>query len=90
MPELGRLFINTGMRRVQEHLIALINQAIANGEIMSCDSRLAASHLYGMITGFDVSMSRFSEDPLHEYIMRSNARVAIDRFCAVYAADARP
>jgi TetR/AcrR family transcriptional regulator, mexJK operon transcriptional repressor len=85
MPQIGALFLNAGPRMMQEKLTKMIEQAISANTIKACDSHIAAGHLYGMITGFDVFMSRFSQQPIDRNMLRSNVTEAIDRFLMAYA-----
>jgi TetR/AcrR family transcriptional regulator, mexJK operon transcriptional repressor len=85
MPRVGELFLNAGPRRMRQKLIALLDQAIENETIKPCDSCLAAGHLYGMMTGFDVFMSRFSIEPVDPDAMRLSSVTAVDRFLATYS-----
>jgi TetR/AcrR family transcriptional regulator, mexJK operon transcriptional repressor len=87
MPHVGELFLNAGPRRMQERLIAMIDQAIVNRAIKPCDSRLAAGHLYGMIIGFDVFMSRFATEPVDHDSLLANVTTAVDQFLAAYSVD---
>lgn len=86
MPEVGELFLNAGPRRMQAKLIALIDQAVSNRTLKPCDSAIAAGHLYGMIIGFDVFMSRFSKHELEQDDLRSHILHAVERFLDAYAA----
>jgi TetR/AcrR family transcriptional regulator, mexJK operon transcriptional repressor len=86
MPLVGELFLNAGPRHMREKLIAMLDQAIANRAIRPCDSHLAAGHLYGMITGFDVFMSRFATESVDRDLMRSNVTAAVDLFLVAYSA----
>lgn len=86
MPDVGELFLNAGPRRMRAKLIALIDQAVSNQKLKPCDSAAAAGHLYGMIIGFDVFMSRFSKHELEQDVLRSHVEQAVERFLAAYAA----
>jgi TetR/AcrR family transcriptional regulator, mexJK operon transcriptional repressor len=85
MPHVGELFLNAGPRRMQETLIAMIDQAVDSGAMSQCDSRLAAGHLYGMIIGFDIFMSRFTNAPIDKNGLRANVTATVDRFLAAYS-----
>jgi TetR/AcrR family transcriptional repressor of mexJK operon len=85
-PEVGELFLDAGPRRMQQRLVALIEQAVANGALAPCNSRMAAGHLYGMIIGFDVFLSRFAEHDFEGAMLRSYVEQAVDRFLAAYSA----
>jgi TetR/AcrR family transcriptional regulator, mexJK operon transcriptional repressor len=85
MPHVGELFLNAGPRRMQQHLIDVIEQAVANRALKPCDSSIAAGHLYGMIIGFDVFMSRFSQEKLNDDERRSHVAIAVDTFLTAYS-----
>jgi TetR/AcrR family transcriptional regulator, mexJK operon transcriptional repressor len=85
MPEVGELFLNAGPRRMRQHLIDVIDQAIANRTLKPCDSSLAAGHLYGMIVGFDVFISRFSKQKLDAEQRRAHVSTAVTTFLLAYA-----
>jgi TetR/AcrR family transcriptional regulator, mexJK operon transcriptional repressor len=70
---------------MRQYLINVIEQAIANQVLKPCDSNLAAGHLYGMIMGFDVFMSRFSNNKLNDKERRFNVVIAVDAFLASYS-----
>jgi TetR/AcrR family transcriptional regulator, mexJK operon transcriptional repressor len=72
MPEVGEL-------------IDVIDQAIANRTLKPCDSSLAAGHLYGMIVGFDVFISRFSKQKLDAEQRRAHVSTAVTTFLLAYA-----
>lgn len=86
MPHIGELFLDAGPRRMQQKLIELIERAIVNRELKACDSRLAAGHLYGMLTGFDVFLSRFCNHALDKDDLHHRVVIAVDGFLAAYAA----
>jgi TetR/AcrR family transcriptional regulator, mexJK operon transcriptional repressor len=86
MPEVGELFLNAGPRRMRQYLTDVIEHAVTNRTLKPCDSRLAAGHLYGMIIGFDVFMSRFSREGLDDKERRSHVAIAVDTFLAAYSA----
>lgn len=83
-PEVGELFLDSGPRRIQQLLINMIDQATVNGALKACDSRLAAGHLYGLLIGFDVFMSRFSAEKLSHEKRRSHVAIAVDKFLELY------
>lgn len=83
-PEIGELFLNAGPRRMQAKLTGLLERAVESGSIKSCDCRLAAGHLYGMIIGFDVFMSRFASEPPCGRKLEAQVIEAVDRFLDAY------
>ncbi|WP_072673808.1 TetR/AcrR family transcriptional regulator [Erythrobacter sanguineus] len=83
-PEVGELFLNTGPRRMQRELTALLEASVANGKIRCHDCCLAAGHLFGLLCGFDMCMARFStEEPDREKLC-ANVSDAVDRFLKAY------
>jgi TetR/AcrR family transcriptional regulator, mexJK operon transcriptional repressor len=85
MPEVGELFLDSGPRRMQQFLVNMIDQATSNGALKPCDSRLAAGHLFGMLVGFDVFMSRFSRQQLSHEERQSHVAIAVDKFLELYS-----
>jgi TetR/AcrR family transcriptional regulator, mexJK operon transcriptional repressor len=85
MPHVGELFLNAGPRRMRQYLIDVIEQAVTNHSLKPCDSSLAAGHLYGMIVGFDIFMTRFSREQLSHEERQSHVAIAVDKFLELYS-----
>jgi TetR/AcrR family transcriptional regulator, mexJK operon transcriptional repressor len=85
MPEVGELFLDSGPRRMQQFLMNMIDQATAKGALKPCDSRLAAGHLYGLLVGFDVFMSRYSRAKPTQEEYRPHVAIAVDKFLELYS-----
>jgi TetR/AcrR family transcriptional regulator, mexJK operon transcriptional repressor len=59
-PDIGTLFLEAGPLLMHQASAAFFDHAIAKGVMKPCDSYAAAGHFYGLITGFDMIVSRFS------------------------------
>jgi TetR/AcrR family transcriptional regulator, mexJK operon transcriptional repressor len=85
-PEIGELFLNAGPRKMRARLTDVMERAVENHAIKSCDCALAAGHLYGMIVGFDIFMARFSKDRPDNAELHKHVALAVDQFLAAYRA----
>jgi TetR/AcrR family transcriptional regulator, mexJK operon transcriptional repressor len=83
-PEIGELFLNAGPRRMQAKLTDLMERAMQNGLIKTCDCAIAAGHFYGMILGFDIFMARYATKRPDTKRLQANVVHAVDRFLAAY------
>jgi hypothetical protein len=69
---------------MQAKLTDLMERAMQNGLIKTCDCAIAAGHFYGMILGFDIFMARYATKRPDTKRLQANVVHAVDRFLAAY------
>jgi TetR/AcrR family transcriptional repressor of mexJK operon len=90
-PEIGLLFLDAGPRRLHQALSQLLDEAVADGELVIDDTDQAAEHLSGMIKGLADLERRFGANvsmtkiPDPKAAKRVNS--AVDLFLKSYGRD---
>lgn len=83
-PELGRLFLESGPRRLQSFLIQLLDNAVAKGELNIENNEIAAGYFIGMVKGADDMDRRFWQKPYDNQQALKHVDGAVELFLAAY------
>ena len=80
-PELGKLFLDAGPRRLHNVLTELLDRAAAQGTLAIEDTQLAAEYFAGMVKGLaDLERRFLQRHPDHEQHTRKRIEGAVDLF----------
>jgi TetR/AcrR family transcriptional repressor of mexJK operon len=80
-PELGKLFLDAGPRRLHNVLTELLDRAVAKGWLAIDDTRQAAEHFAGMVKGLADMERRFLQrHPDHDERTKKRIEGAVELF----------
>lgn len=80
-PQLGKLFLDAGPRRLHNALAELLDRAVANGSLAIDDTRQAAEHFAGMVKGLaDLERRFLQRHPDHAQRTQNRIDGAVELF----------